>query len=156
MPVDVRTDNPKVHRPSNHPSAISLPARSSADLRAQASARDCSESGLNLTCEGFDPCWKDVHAPKAFPAELVMTRVAVARKGRVSVAPGAGDFGVSESCLQRWLKLSDTEDGKVSGVTAREAAETRELRKWIRLLESGGALPPAGKRGSTPGGGASV
>ena len=47
----------------------------------------------------------------------------------------ARDFGVSESCVQRWLKLADVEDGVRSGTTAAEAAEVRELRKRNRLLE---------------------
>lgn len=73
--------------------------------------------------------------PKAFPIEFRNDVVAVARKGEASIAQVAKDFGVSESCLQRWLKLADIEDGKRPGVTAGEAAETRELRKRIRLLE---------------------
>jgi transposase len=47
----------------------------------------------------------------------------------------AEDFGVSESCLQRWLKLADIEDGNRPGVTAADAAELREANKRIRLLE---------------------
>jgi transposase len=73
--------------------------------------------------------------PKAFPIEFRNDVVAVARKGEASIAQVAKDFGVSESCLQRWRKLADTEDGKRPGVTAGEAAETRELRKRVRLLE---------------------
>ncbi len=61
--------------------------------------------------------------------------VAVARKCEAPIAQVAKDFGISESCLHRWLKLADIEDGKRPGVTASEAAETRELRKRVRLLE---------------------
>lgn len=43
--------------------------------------------------------------------------------------------GVSESCLQRWLKIVDVEDGITPGVTQADAAELREARKRIRLLE---------------------
>lgn len=49
--------------------------------------------------------------PKAFPLEFRRDVVAVARKGEASIAQVAKDFGVSESCLQRWLKLADIEDG---------------------------------------------
>lgn len=73
--------------------------------------------------------------PKAFPIEFRNDVVAVARKGEASIAQVAKDFGVSESCLQRWSKMADVEDGKRPGVTAGEAAETRELRKRVRLLE---------------------
>jgi transposase len=37
--------------------------------------------------------------------------VAVARKGQAPIAQIAKDFGICESCLHRWLKLADIEDG---------------------------------------------
>ncbi|MCY7287634.1 MAG: IS3 family transposase [Cryobacterium sp.] len=73
--------------------------------------------------------------PKAFPLEFRRDVVAVARKGDTPIARVAKDFGVSESCLQRWLKLADIEDGNRPGVTQADAAELREARKRIRLLE---------------------
>jgi transposase len=73
--------------------------------------------------------------PKAFPAEFRRDVVAVARKGQASLAQIAKDFGISESCLHRWVKLADIEDGVRPGVTASESAELRELRKRNRLLE---------------------
>jgi putative transposase len=44
--------------------------------------------------------------PKAFPAEFRRDVVAVARKGQASLAQIAKDFGISESCLHRWVKLA--------------------------------------------------
>jgi transposase len=73
--------------------------------------------------------------PKAFPIEFRNDVVAVARKGEASIAQVAKDFGVSESCLQRWLKLDDIEAGKRPGPSRDESAELRELRKRNRLLE---------------------
>jgi transposase len=73
--------------------------------------------------------------PKAFPIEFRRDVVAVARKGEASLAQIAKDFGISESCLHRWLKLADIEEGARPGVTASESAELRELRKRNRLLE---------------------
>jgi transposase len=61
--------------------------------------------------------------------------VAVARKGEAPIAQIAKDFGVSESCLHRWLNLADVEDGVRPGVTASESGELRELKKRNRLLE---------------------
>ena len=49
--------------------------------------------------------------PKPFPAEFRCDVIAVARKSDTSMAQIAKDFGVSESCLARWLKLADREDG---------------------------------------------
>jgi transposase len=73
--------------------------------------------------------------PKAFPLEFRRDVVAVARKGEASIAQVAKDFGVSESCLQRWLKLADIEDGTRPGATQEESAELREAKKRVRQLE---------------------
>jgi transposase len=73
--------------------------------------------------------------PKPFPIEFRNDVVAVARRGEAPIAQVAKDFGVSESCLHRWLHLADVEDGVRPGVTAAESAELRELKKRNRLLE---------------------
>jgi transposase len=73
--------------------------------------------------------------PKAFPLEFRRDVVAVARKGEAPIAQIAKDFGISESCLHRWLGLADIEDGVRPGVTSSESAEVRELRKRNRVLE---------------------
>ncbi len=73
--------------------------------------------------------------PKAFPVEFRRDVVAVARKGEAPLTQIAKDFGISEACLHRWLKLADIEDGVRPGVTKDEAAEIRELRKRNRVLE---------------------
>ena len=73
--------------------------------------------------------------PKAFPLEFRRDVVAVARKSDESIAKIAKSFGISESCLRRWLAQADVEDGKRPGVTAAESAELRELRKRNRQLE---------------------
>jgi len=52
-----------------------------------------------------------IDMPKAFRIEFRRDVVAVARKGEAPLAQIAKDFGVSESCLHRWLNLADIEDG---------------------------------------------
>lgn len=47
----------------------------------------------------------------------------------------AADFGISETCLQNWMRQDDVEAGAKPGVTAIEAEELRELRRRNRLLE---------------------
>lgn len=47
----------------------------------------------------------------------------------------AADFGISESCLNNWLKRADIEDGIQPGVTDDERAENRALRRRLRLVE---------------------
>jgi transposase len=61
--------------------------------------------------------------------------VAVARRGEATVAQVARDFGISESCLHRWVKLAEIEDGARPGTTSQESTELRELKKRNRLLE---------------------
>jgi transposase len=73
--------------------------------------------------------------PKAFPIEFRRDVVAVARKGEAPLLQIAKDFGISESCLHRWLSLADIEDGRRPGVTASESVELREARKRVRVLE---------------------
>jgi transposase len=62
--------------------------------------------------------------------------VTVARKGEASLAQIAKDSGSSESCLRRWVKLADIEDGARPGVTASESTKLRELRKRNRLPQA--------------------
>jgi transposase len=73
--------------------------------------------------------------PKPFPAEFRRDVVAVARKGEAPLSQIARDFGTSESCLHRWLKIADVDDGVRPGTTSTESAELRELRKRNKLLE---------------------
>jgi len=48
----------------------------------------------------------------------------------------AKDFGISESCLHRWVKRAEIEGGVREGLTLAEEAEIRELRKRNRGHES--------------------
>jgi transposase-like protein len=75
--------------------------------------------------------------PKAYPREFRDDVVAVAqrREPGVTIREIADDFGISEACLQNWLRQADVEVGRRPGVTASESVELRELRKRNRLLE---------------------
>ena len=82
--------------------------------------------------------------PKPFPAEFRRDVTAVARKGEASIAQIARDFGISESCLARWLKIADREDGLAppsggnrggGNTDESQSAELRELRRRNKLLE---------------------
>lgn len=61
--------------------------------------------------------------------------VSVARKHEPPISQIAKDFGISEVTLPDWLKEADIEDGARPCVTETEAAELRDVRKRIRLLE---------------------
>lgn len=82
--------------------------------------------------------------PKPFPAEFRRDVIAVARQGDQSIAQVARSFGVSESCLSRWLRIADREDGISADTTTAPPpsradgdleAENRELRKRAKQLE---------------------
>ena len=73
--------------------------------------------------------------PKAFPIEFRCDVVAVARSTDAPMSQVARDFGISESCLARWLKMDDIEEGRRPGVSQAESAQLREANKRIRLLE---------------------
>ena len=65
--------------------------------------------------------------------------VAIARQGDKSRAQVARSFGISESCLARWLRIADRDDGSTPasaelGGTSLEM-ENRELRKRTKQLE---------------------
>jgi transposase len=71
--------------------------------------------------------------PKAFPEEFRRDVVAVARRREVPIVQIAKDFGISPSCVQRWLKRAEIEDGVREGRTLAEEAEIRELKKRNKL-----------------------
>ena len=74
-----------------------------------------------------------VIVPKAFPLEFRrdVVAVAVARKGDATLSQISLDFGISESCLHRWLKLADIDDGVRPGVASVESDEARELKRRV-------------------------
>jgi transposase len=73
--------------------------------------------------------------PKKFPAEFKRDVVAVARRGDLSVAEVAVDFGVAEETVRRWMRQADVDDGIRDGLTAAEQAEMVQLRRDKRRLE---------------------
>ena len=73
--------------------------------------------------------------PKKFPAEFKRDVVAVARRGELTQAEIASDFGVSETTLRRWLKQADVDDGVVDGQTSAEQDELVQLRRRARRLQ---------------------
>ena len=77
--------------------------------------------------------------PTPYPKEFRADVVAVARQGDKSRAQVARSFGISESCLARWLRIADRDGGTpaapaAAGVVSLEA-ENRELRKRTKQLE---------------------
>jgi transposase len=73
--------------------------------------------------------------PKAYPEQFRRDVVAMARKREIPMSQIAEHFGISESCLHRWVKTADVEEGVREGVTAAERDELRQLRKKTKQLE---------------------
>lgn len=73
--------------------------------------------------------------PKKFPAEFKRDVVAVARRGELTQAEVASDFGISETSLRRWLRQADIDDGVVDGQTSAEQDELVQLRRDKRRLQ---------------------
>jgi transposase-like protein len=75
--------------------------------------------------------------PKPYPEEFRedVVRVARSRPEGVTLEQVAADFGVHPMTLSKWLRNAAVEDGSKPGVTRAEQAETRELRKRVKLLE---------------------
>lgn len=75
--------------------------------------------------------------PPAYPREFRedVIRAARSRGPGVRIKDIAAAFGISESCLQNWLRQADRDDGIRSGPTTDDLADLREARKRIRLLE---------------------
>ena len=73
--------------------------------------------------------------PKKFPPEFKRDVVAVARRGDLSIAEVAVDFGVSEESIRRWMRQADIDDGIKDGRTTAEQAEIVQLRRDKRRLE---------------------
>ena len=75
--------------------------------------------------------------PKAFPREFRQDVIRVYRDSDASMAQVAKDFGISPSCLKRWLAIEERNSGRTSSESraGSEPDALREANKRIKLLE---------------------
>jgi transposase len=75
--------------------------------------------------------------PKAFPKEFRQDVIRVYRDSAASMAQAAKCFGISASCLKRWLVIDERSSSRVSAASRPrgESDELREANKRIKLLE---------------------
>ena len=73
--------------------------------------------------------------PRPYPKEFRDDVVAIARRRESPFAQIAKDFGISESCVQNWVRQAEIEEGVKPGQTRAGSDENRELKKRVRLLE---------------------
>jgi transposase len=73
--------------------------------------------------------------PKKFPQEFKRDVVTVARRGDLTVAEVAADFGIAPESVRRWMRQADIDDGIKDGLTSAEQSELVSLRREKRRLE---------------------
>ena len=75
--------------------------------------------------------------PKPFPREFREDVIRVYRDSDASMAQVAKDFGISASCLKRWLTIDErrTTSTSAPAKSASESEALREANKRIKLLE---------------------
>jgi transposase-like protein len=75
--------------------------------------------------------------PKAFPQEFREDVIRVFKSSDSSIAQVAKDFGISPSCLKRWLTIDERNSSRSSGLSSSgtESEALREANKRIKLLE---------------------
>lgn len=73
--------------------------------------------------------------PVAKPPEFRRRAVELARRREQPITKIASDLGIAESCLRRWVKEADVDEGRAEGVTSAERRELVELRRRNRVLE---------------------
>ena len=73
--------------------------------------------------------------PKKFPDEFKRDVVRVARRGDMTHAEVAADFGISPESVRRWVHQADVDDGVKDGLTSAEQSELVQLRRAKRRLE---------------------
>ena len=75
--------------------------------------------------------------PKPFPEEFREDVIRVDRDSDASMAQVAKDFGISASCLKRWLTIGEHKSATLSssGRAGNETDALREANKRIKLLE---------------------
>jgi transposase-like protein len=76
--------------------------------------------------------------PKAFPKEFREDVLRVYRDSDASLAQVAKDFGISPSCLKRWVTIDERNTARAGSngpVRGGESEALREANKRIKLLE---------------------
>ena len=81
--------------------------------------------------------WKDVHHAQGVPQGVPRGRGPVYKDSDASMAQVAKDFGISPSCLKRWLSIDERGSTRSSGSSksGSESDALREANKRIKLLE---------------------
>ncbi len=72
---------------------------------------------------------------RACPEEFRPRAVGLGRLREQQITRIAADLGIAQSCLHRWLRQADIDEGRRDGLTSDERAELVRLRRDNRMLE---------------------
>lgn len=73
--------------------------------------------------------------PRAKPPEFRQRAVELARLREKPIAQIGSDLGIAESCLRRWLRQAEIDEGSREGLSSDERAELVRLRRELRVKE---------------------
>jgi len=73
--------------------------------------------------------------PPPHPPEFRRRAVELAREGVKPISQIAADLGIADSCLRKWLRQADIDEGRREGLTSEERAELVRLRRENRVLK---------------------
>jgi transposase len=73
--------------------------------------------------------------PAAKPPEFRRRAVELARERDKPIKEIAADLGIAESCLRRWIKQADIDDGHVPGISTDDRDELVRLRRELRVAQ---------------------
>lgn len=76
-----------------------------------------------------------VGMPRAKPPEFRQRAVELARLREKPIAQIGSDLGIAESCLRRWLRQAEIDEGSREGLSSDERAELVRLRRELRVKE---------------------
>ena len=90
--------------------------------------------------------------PRTYPPEFRRRAVELARLREKPIARIAADLGIAGSCLHRWLRQADVDEGHREGLTSDGRVELVRLRRANRTLEMENEIlsaPPPSSRART-------
>lgn len=73
--------------------------------------------------------------PKKYPPGFKADVARVARRGHMTLAEVAADFGISLESVRCWKRPAEIDDGVLDGFTSAEQTEIVRLRRDKRRLE---------------------
>lgn len=71
---------------------------------------------------------------RSFTKQFQDDAVDLVRSSGATVAKVAKDLDLTESCLRRWVRQAEVDDGLKDGLTTQEREEIGKLRREVKVL----------------------